>query len=42
MALGVNHAVAVDDKHNYQQGLLRGSPCHPDGGRIAEEIYLNQ
>jgi len=42
MALGVTMQLPVDDKHNYSKVYCEDQLCILMGGRIAEEIYLNQ
>jgi cell division protease FtsH len=42
MALGVTMQLPVDDKHNYSKTYCEDQLAIMMGGRIAEEIYLNQ
>ncbi len=42
MALGVTMQLPVDDKHNYSKVYCEDQLAILMGGRIAEEIYLNQ
>ena len=42
MALGVTMQLPTDDKHNYSKVYCEDQLCILMGGRIAEEIYLNQ
>jgi cell division protease FtsH len=42
MALGVTMQLPVDDKHNYSKVYCEDQLAIMMGGRIAEEIYLNQ
>src|SRR5216684_4503773 len=42
MALGVTMQLPIDDKHNYSKVYCEGQLAIMMGGRIAEEIYLNQ
>jgi cell division protease FtsH len=42
MALGVTMQLPVDDKHNYSKVYCEDQLSILMGGRIAEEIYLNQ
>jgi cell division protease FtsH len=42
MALGVTMQLPIDDKHNYSKVYCEDQLAIMMGGRIAEEIYLNQ
>ncbi len=42
MALGVTMQLPIDDKHNYTKEYLETEIAIMMGGRIAEEIFLNQ
>jgi cell division protease FtsH len=42
MALGVTMQLPIDDKHNYSKAYCEDQLSILMGGRIAEEIYLNQ
>jgi len=42
MALGLTMQLPIDDKHNYTKEYLETSIAILMGGRIAEEIFLNQ
>ena len=42
MALGVTMQLPVDDKHNYTRDYLETRLAILMGGRVAEEIFLNQ
>jgi cell division protease FtsH len=42
MALGVTMQLPIDDRHNYYKGYLETEIAILMGGRIAEEIFLNQ
>ncbi len=42
MALGVTMQLPIDDKHNYSKTYCEDQLAIMMGGRIAEEIYLNQ
>ena len=42
MALGVTMQLPIDDKHNYTKDYLETEIAIMMGGRIAEEIFLNQ
>jgi cell division protease FtsH len=42
MALGVTMQLPIDDKHNYTKDYLETSIAIMMGGRIAEELFLNQ
>src|SRR5213079_699433 len=42
MALGVTMQLPIDDKHNYYKNYLETQIAIMMGGRIAEEIFLNQ
>src|SRR5438552_6459417 len=42
MALGVTMQLPVDDKHNYTREYLETEIAIVMGGRIAEEMFLNQ
>ena len=42
MALGVTMQLPIDDKHNYSKTYCEDQLAILMGGRIAEEIYLNQ
>jgi cell division protease FtsH len=42
MALGVTMQLPIDDKHNYTKDYLETTIAIMMGGRIAEEIFLNQ
>jgi cell division protease FtsH len=42
MALGVTMQLPIDDKHNYTKDYLETQIAIMMGGRIAEEIFLNQ
>ena len=42
MALGVTMQLPIDDKHNYSKVYCEDQLAILMGGRIAEEIYLNQ
>ncbi|MGO9305303.1 MAG: ATP-dependent zinc metalloprotease FtsH, partial [Candidatus Korobacteraceae bacterium] len=42
MALGVTMQLPIDDKHNYTKDYLETEIAIMMGGRIAEEMYLNQ
>ncbi|TIH19904.1 ATP-dependent metallopeptidase FtsH/Yme1/Tma family protein [Marinifilum sp. JC120] len=41
-ALGVTQQLPVDDRHNYNKGYLEDTLVMLLGGRVAEEIILNQ
>jgi cell division protease FtsH len=42
MALGVTMQLPIDDKHNYTKDYLETTIAIMMGGRIAEEMFLNQ
>jgi cell division protease FtsH len=42
MALGVTQQLPIDDKHNYTKDYLETQIAILMGGRIAEEVFLNQ
>jgi len=42
MALGVTMQLPIDDRHNYYKGYLETEIAILMGGRIAEELFLNQ
>jgi len=42
MALGVTMQLPIDDKHNYTKDYLETNIAILMGGRLAEEIFLNQ
>jgi cell division protease FtsH len=42
MALGVTMQLPIDDKHNYTKDYLETTIAIMMGGRIAEELFLNQ
>jgi cell division protease FtsH len=42
MALGVTMQLPIDDKHNYTKEYLQTEIAIMMGGRLAEEIFLNQ
>ncbi|MEP6714195.1 MAG: cell division protein FtsH, partial [Terriglobia bacterium] len=42
MALGITMQLPTDDKHNYSKDYCEDQLAIMMGGRIAEEIYLNQ
>ncbi len=42
MALGVTMQLPIDDKHNYTKDYLETTIAIMMGGRLAEEIFLNQ
>ncbi|HZU42716.1 MAG TPA: ATP-dependent zinc metalloprotease FtsH [Terriglobales bacterium] len=42
MALGVTQQLPIDDKHNYTKDYLETQIAILMGGRLAEEIFLNQ
>jgi cell division protease FtsH len=42
MALGVTMQLPIDDKHNYTKDYLETEIAIMMGGRIAEELFLNQ
>jgi cell division protease FtsH len=42
MALGVTMQLPIDDKHNYTKDYLETEIAIMMGGRLAEEIFLNQ
>jgi cell division protease FtsH len=42
MALGVTMQLPIDDKHNYTKGYLETEIAIMMGGRLAEEMFLNQ
>ncbi len=42
MALGVTMQLPIDDKHNYNKEYLETQIAIMMGGRIAEELFLNQ
>jgi cell division protease FtsH len=42
MALGVTMQLPIDDKHNYTRDYLETEIAIMMGGRIAEEMFLNQ
>src|SRR2546423_4898783 len=42
MALGVTMQLPIDDKHNYTRDYLETEIAIMMGGRIAEELFLNQ
>jgi cell division protease FtsH len=42
MALGVTMQLPLDDKHNYSRDYLESRLAISMGGRVAEEIFLNQ
>ncbi|HEV2350926.1 MAG TPA: ATP-dependent zinc metalloprotease FtsH [Terriglobia bacterium] len=42
MALGVTMQLPLDDKHNYSKDYLESRLAISMGGRVAEEIFLNQ
>src|SRR5207237_10059445 len=42
MALGVTQQLPIDDKHNYTKEYLETNIAILMGGRLAEEIFLNQ
>ncbi len=42
MALGLTMQLPIDDKHNYTKEFLETSIAILMGGRIAEEVFLNQ
>jgi cell division protease FtsH len=42
MALGVTMQLPIDDKHNYTKEYLETNIAILMGGRLAEEIFLNQ
>ena len=42
MALGVTQQLPVDDRHNYNREYLEGQIAVLMGGRVAEEIFLDQ
>src|ERR1700723_345109 len=42
MALGLTMQLPLDDKHSYDKDYLEAQMAIMMGGRIAEEIYLNQ
>jgi cell division protease FtsH len=42
MALGVTMQLPMDDKHNYSKDYLESRLAISMGGRVAEEIFLNQ
>jgi cell division protease FtsH len=42
MALGVTQQLPMDDRHNYSRDYLESQICVLMGGRIAEELFLEQ
>ena len=42
MALGVTMQLPVDDRHNYTREYLKTDLAILMGGRLAEELFLNQ
>jgi cell division protease FtsH len=42
MSLGLTQYLPIDDRHNYYRDYLQGRLAILMGGRVAEEIFLNQ
>src|SRR6202012_5788269 len=42
MALGLTQQLPIDDRHNYYRNYLEARIAILMGGRLAEEIFLNQ
>src|ERR1041384_265931 len=42
MALGLTMQLPMDDKHTYARGFLESQLAILMGGRVAEELFLNQ